>query len=79
MFEKALEKVQSLEDRETLLLGLMNEGAKIWELKTQSDRWEQISKRNIDSLVLWRSYLNFKQTTFESFNMKKYGRSSSED
>jgi hypothetical protein len=67
MYEKALEKARSLEDRERLLLGLMKEGKKIWEVKYQAERWEQISKDNIDSLLLWTSYLNFKQTAFSSF------------
>ncbi|EKD20536.1 hypothetical protein MBM_01218 [Drepanopeziza brunnea f. sp. 'multigermtubi' MB_m1] len=67
MYEKALENSRSLEDRERLLLGLMAEGAKIWEVKTQADRWERISRENIDSLFLWTSYLNFKQTNFSTF------------
>ncbi|KAH7360719.1 NRDE-2, necessary for RNA interference-domain-containing protein [Rhexocercosporidium sp. MPI-PUGE-AT-0058] len=67
MYEKALEKAQSLEDRERLLLGLMAEGTKIWDVKAQADRWEQISKDNIDSVLLWTSYLNFKQSTFATF------------
>ncbi|KAK2630270.1 hypothetical protein QTJ16_001090 [Diplocarpon rosae] len=67
MYEKALQNSQSLEDREMLLLGLMREGTKIWDIKTQADRWEQISKDNIDSLFLWSSYVNFKQSTFSTF------------
>jgi hypothetical protein len=71
MYEKALCKITSLEDRERLLLGLMVEGAKIWDIKTQSHRWEQISKDNIDSLVLWTSYLNFKQSNFSEFQFEE--------
>jgi hypothetical protein len=67
MYEKALGKARSLKDRERLLLGFMKEGEKIWEVKYQAERWEQISKDNIDSLFLWTSYLNFKQTTFSLF------------
>ncbi|KAE9379301.1 DUF1740-domain-containing protein [Stipitochalara longipes BDJ] len=67
MYEKALDNARSLEDRERLLIGLMKEGEKIWEVKDQSERWEQISKENIGSTLLWTSYLNFKQTTFSSF------------
>ncbi len=67
MYEKALEKARSLKDRERLLLGLMKEGEKIWEVTYQAERWEQISKDNIDSLLLWTSYLNFKQTAFSRF------------
>ncbi|TAQ89059.1 hypothetical protein B7494_g2640 [Chlorociboria aeruginascens] len=71
MYEKALEKVVSVGDRETLLLGLMLEGSKIWEIKTQSDRWQQISKDNIRSLVLWKSYLDFKQSSFSTFRYEE--------
>ena len=67
MYEKALEKTESLVDRERLLQGLMKEGAQIWEIKDQADRWEQISRANIDSQILWTSYLNFKQTNFSTF------------
>ena len=71
MYEKALEKTTALGDRERLLLGLMTEGSKFWEVKVQSDRWEQISKDNINSLVLWKSYLNFKQGTFSTFQYEE--------
>lgn len=71
MYEKALGNASSLSDRERLLEGMMGEGSKIWEIKYQSDRWEQISKENIDSLLLWKSYLNFKQTTFVTFRYEE--------
>lgn len=71
MYEKALIKTRCLVDRERLLQGLMTEAAKIWELKVQADRWEQIAKENIDSLLLWTSYLNFKQSTFSTFRYEE--------
>lgn len=71
MYEKALERTRSLADRERLLQGLMAEGAKIWELKTQAHRWEQIARDNIDSLLLWASFLNFKQSTFPTFRYEE--------
>jgi len=67
MYEKALEKVKSLQDRERLLLGMMAEGSKIWDVQVQSEKWEQISKDNIQSVLLWKSYLDFKQTNFSTF------------
>ncbi|PQE16021.1 duf1740 domain containing protein [Rutstroemia sp. NJR-2017a WRK4] len=67
MYEKALAKAQTLQDRERLLLGLMTEGAKIWDIKVRSDRWTKIAKENIDSLVLWKNYLNFRQSNFSTF------------
>ncbi|CCU76511.1 hypothetical protein BGHDH14_bgh04859 [Blumeria hordei DH14] len=71
MYEKALSKSNSLDNRERLLCGLMTEGEKIWELKAQASRWEKISKENIYSLVLWTKYLNFKQTTFSEFRFEE--------
>jgi hypothetical protein len=71
MYEKALDKMTSLGDRERLLIGLMTEGGKIWEVKVQSDRWEQISNDNIDSLILWTHYLNFKQSNFKTFRYEE--------
>ncbi|KAM3070323.1 hypothetical protein ACMFMG_010155 [Clarireedia jacksonii] len=67
MYEKALEKARTLQDRERLLLGLMTEGAKIWDIKVRSDRWAKIAKDNIDSLILWKSYLDFRQSNFSTF------------
>ena len=71
MYEQALQNARSLEDRETLLLGLMAEGSKIWELRAQTERWKKISIENIDSLLLWKSYLNFRQTTFGTFQCEE--------
>jgi hypothetical protein len=71
LYEKSLEQAKLMTDRERLLVGFMAEGSKIWESQYQSDRWEEISKRNIDSLNLWKSYLEFKQTTFSTFRYEK--------
>ncbi|CAG8960474.1 hypothetical protein HYFRA_00008193 [Hymenoscyphus fraxineus] len=71
MYEKALDRAKTLQDREKLLLGRMAEGAKIWDSNLQTARWEQISKDNIDSLMLWKSSLNFKQTSFTTFRYEE--------
>ncbi|KAF7879172.1 hypothetical protein EAF04_000371 [Stromatinia cepivora] len=71
MYEKALEKIHYLPDRERLLLGLMVEGSKIWEIKVQAERWEQIAKDNIDSLVLLKRYLNFRESNFSTFRYEE--------
>lgn len=71
MYERALEEAKCLNDRERLLQGIMTEGSKIWEVKIQAERWEQISCDNIDSLLLWKSYLNFRQTTFATFRYEE--------
>jgi hypothetical protein len=72
MYEKALTKAAStLANRERLLLGLMAEGAKIWDFKTQSERWEQVSQDNLDSVLLWKQYLDFRQCTFVAFRYEE--------
>ncbi|EPE36129.1 hypothetical protein GLAREA_05467 [Glarea lozoyensis ATCC 20868] len=71
MYEKALGQAKSMADRERLLVGFMSEGSKVWESKYQSDRWEEISQANIDSLTLWKNYLLFKQSTFSTFRYEE--------
>jgi len=72
MYEKALTKAGStLANRERILLGLMAEGAKVWDFKTQSERWEQISQGNLDSVLLWKQYLDFRQSTFVAFRYEE--------
>ncbi|KAG9232556.1 NRDE-2, necessary for RNA interference-domain-containing protein [Amylocarpus encephaloides] len=71
MYDKALKQAVSLVDRERILVGLMQEGCKIWEKRVLVNRWEEISKENIDSLILWKSYLNFRKTTLSSFRFEE--------
>jgi hypothetical protein len=71
LYEKALEEAKTLGDREVLLNGLMSEGSKIWELKHQMEKWEQIARDNIESVSLWKSFLSFKQTTFTTFRFEE--------
>lgn len=71
LYEKALQHCNSLENRERLLVGLMSEGEKLWELNVQASRWEQISKNNIDSLFLWTKYLEFKQFNLPIFRFEQ--------
>ncbi|RKF61731.1 Protein NRDE2-like protein [Erysiphe neolycopersici] len=71
LYEKALQHCDSLENRERLLVGLMSEGEKLWELKALANRWEQISKNNIDSLFLWTKYLEFKQFNLPIFRYEQ--------
>lgn len=70
IYEKALANIKALQDRETLLLGLMSEGSKIWDITEQSVRWENISQSNINSLLLWKRFLDFKLTNFSSFRFE---------
>lgn len=71
MYEKALNHMNSPVNQERLLIGLMTEGEKIWEIKTQAIRWEKISKDNINSHVLWTKFVNFKQSTLSIFRYEE--------
>jgi hypothetical protein len=72
LYEKALAKANpSLQDRERLLVGMMTDGAKVWDFKTQSERWEQISQDNLDSVLLWKQYLDFRQSSFVTFRYEE--------
>jgi hypothetical protein len=72
LYEKALKNSgTTLAARERLLLGLIAEGAKIWDFKTQSERWERVSQDNLDSVLLWKQYLDFRQSTFTAFRYEE--------
>ncbi|KAI9814175.1 MAG: hypothetical protein M1827_003341 [Pycnora praestabilis] len=68
MFTRALERVGSRQEgREVLLLGMMDEGSKIWEAKKLSNEWERVLRGNPSFIRLWTRYLNFQQTNFVPF------------
>lgn len=68
IYERALENVRSADGRETLTLGMLKEGAKIWDSKTLNRKWE-LGLREFKSVKLWKEYLNLQQTSFQSFNL----------
>ncbi|KAK4216655.1 NRDE-2, necessary for RNA interference-domain-containing protein [Rhypophila decipiens] len=59
LYEEALPHAKSLSDRESVLDGLMREGAKVWSPKALAKRWDEVSEKESDSFVLWRARLNF--------------------
>ena len=71
IFEKALEKVKNTQDREVLLLGLMQEASRIWETGKSSSRWKSIIQQNPQNLRLWIKYLDFMQTSFTHFRFEE--------
>lgn len=67
LYEKALKHVKPLQDRERMLLGLMEEGAKVWEKDVQATRWSHISRQHHESPLLWQKYLDFIRTSITTF------------
>ncbi len=72
MYEKAVDNFpKNAEGRERLLIGMMAEGAKIWETTKQSSKWKAILRENPGMIGLWTKYLNFQQTNLSAFTYEE--------
>lgn len=67
LYEKALKNVGQKPAKERLLLGLLEEGAKLWDTKKLSEKWQSTLKSNSQFIGLWIKYLDFCQTQFVDF------------
>ncbi|KAK7991144.1 hypothetical protein PG990_015424 [Apiospora arundinis] len=66
MLEKALPHCTLPEQRETLILHTMAEGAKIWDSKALAKRWEDVVREQSSSFAIWKAYVDFRQTTLST-------------
>ena len=71
MYECALSKAVTMEAKEKLALGLMDEGSKVWHGGTLSARWKSLLRTVPNSLRLWTHYLDYKQSTFSHFRYEE--------
>ena len=71
IYEKAIEQVMDPKVREKLLLGMMEEGSKIWENSKLSSKWRSLLCTYPEYLGLWLRYLDYKQTAFSSFRYEE--------
>ncbi|GLA79523.1 hypothetical protein AtubIFM56815_000319 [Aspergillus tubingensis] len=71
LYEKALKKVGPSPAKDRLLLGLLEEGAKLWDTKKLSAQWQTILKSNSEYINLWIRYLDFRQTEFLDFTYER--------
>lgn len=67
LYEKALKQVGQGSGAERLLLGLLEEGAKLWDTKKLLEKWQTALKANSQFIGLWVRYLDFRQTQFLDF------------
>ncbi|KAL2845665.1 NRDE-2, necessary for RNA interference-domain-containing protein [Aspergillus pseudoustus] len=67
LYEKALKKVGQGAGRDRLLIGLLEEGSKIWDTQKLLRQWRSILKSNSHYISLWMKYLDFRQTEFLNF------------
>ncbi|KAI9870581.1 MAG: hypothetical protein M1830_004075, partial [Pleopsidium flavum] len=71
MYEKALEKLDGDERVERVVLGMMEEGSKIWDTKKLGSRWRSVLEEYPSFIRLWTKYLDFQQTNFITFQYEE--------
>lgn len=71
IYDKAIEMVESLADKERLIFGMMDEANEIWESKKLSLKWRGLVQKYPNSVTLWTRYLDFKQSDFSSFRYEE--------
>ena len=76
MYEKALDKVKDIPSRERLLLGMMDEGSKIWETGKLANKWRSVLQTDPEYLTLWIRFLDFQQTHISTFHADDFRETS---
>lgn len=71
IYEKAIEMVESLADKERLIFGMMDEANKVWESDKLSSKWRGLVQKYPTFVILWTKYLDFKQSDFLSFRYEE--------
>ncbi|KAL2869815.1 uncharacterized protein BJX67DRAFT_322301 [Aspergillus lucknowensis] len=68
IYEKALRRIgPQVAGRDRLLIGLLEEGSKVWDTQKLLSRWHSTLKSNPQHISLWVNYLDFRQTEFLNF------------
>jgi hypothetical protein len=71
IYEKAIKRVGANVGKDRLLLGFLEEGAKLWDFKKLSQRWHAVLQNNPGFITLWVKYLDFRQTEFLDFTYER--------
>ncbi|MCJ1402120.1 hypothetical protein MMC11_005339 [Xylographa trunciseda] len=67
MYERALTVVKDPEYTERLIIGMMQEATKVWDVKKIANKWQNILQKNPNYVSLWTKYLDFQQTNSTNF------------
>lgn len=67
LYEQALSHVEDSDRRNALILGLMQEGSKVWDTAKQVSQWQAVLGRD-SSPDLWILYVNFIQSNPVKFS-----------
>lgn len=71
LYEKAIRAAERLQDKERLLLGMMQEGFRSWDNAKLSSKWTSLLDQYPTSMNIWIKYLDFKQSDFLSFRYEE--------
>ncbi|KAL5333947.1 NRDE-2, necessary for RNA interference-domain-containing protein [Aspergillus crustosus] len=71
LYEKALKKIGKETGRDRLLIGRLEEGAKLWDTQKLLAQWHSTLKANPQYISLWMKYLDFRQTEFLNFTYER--------
>lgn len=71
MYENALNRSNSIDSKEKLALGMMEEASRIWNVEALSSKWQDTLRTIPGSLSLWTRYLDFRQTAFAQFRYEE--------
>ena len=69
MYEKAIQKAKDPQSMERLLLGMMEQGAQIWDTGKLSTRWKVVLREHPQYTRLWTKYIDFQQTKSSNFRV----------
>lgn len=72
IYEQALRFIRfEQKGQERLLLGMLKEGALVWETSRLNAAWEKTLKQFPGSILLWTSYLDVVQTDYVKFRFEE--------
>ncbi|KAJ5393180.1 uncharacterized protein N7487_010821 [Penicillium crustosum] len=68
VYERAINANAQNPERDHLLLGRMEEGAKVWDATKLALEWDAVLRRHSEFISLWIQYLDYCQTDSQDFN-----------
>jgi tetratricopeptide (TPR) repeat protein len=68
IYEKALKANPQHPERDCLILGRIEQGAKVWDPEQLSRQWEQVLRYDSESIGVWIEYLDYCQTDSQKFD-----------
>ncbi|CAI7629400.1 unnamed protein product [Penicillium palitans] len=68
VYERAIKANAQNPERDHLLLGRMEEGAKVWDATNLALEWDAVLRHHSEFISLWIEYLDYCQTDSQGFN-----------